>query len=158
VGIKTGAELERALGLSGTDLRRLVSRLRRRGDPIASDRQGCFYDVTADGGAMKNEDVSKNAALIPPAFGSASADTLNTGSPLTPNPAPSYQSAAGAVINGSSAVIQPPAIGGAVFVPGPSSRTTATPSTSIPSTSISSTGRTEVTSDLYYKGGYLAVL
>ena len=24
---------------------------------------------TADGGAMRNEDVSKNAALIPPAFG-----------------------------------------------------------------------------------------
>ena len=34
---------------------------------------------TADGGPLKNEDVSKNAALIPPGFGSASADTLNTG-------------------------------------------------------------------------------
>ena len=46
---------------------------------------------TADGGAMKNEDVSKNAALAPPAFGSASADTLHTGTPLTPNLAPGYQ-------------------------------------------------------------------
>ena len=31
---------------------------------------------TADGGAMRNEDVSKNAALIPPAFGSESMNCL----------------------------------------------------------------------------------
>lgn len=43
----SGAELERALGLSGTDLRKLVNRLRRRGVPIASDRQGYFYANTA---------------------------------------------------------------------------------------------------------------
>ena len=42
-----GAELERALGLSGTDLRKLINRLRRKGVPIASDRQGYFYAVTA---------------------------------------------------------------------------------------------------------------
>ena len=44
---------------------------------------------TVDGGARKNEDVSKNAALIPPAFGSPSADTKGTGTYLTPNLAPS---------------------------------------------------------------------
>lgn len=43
----SGAELERALGLSGTDLRKLVNRLRRRGVPIASDRRGYFYAATA---------------------------------------------------------------------------------------------------------------
>lgn len=43
----SGAELERALDLSGTDLRRLVNRLRRKGVPIASDRNGYFYAVTA---------------------------------------------------------------------------------------------------------------
>ena len=43
----SGAELERALGLSGTDLRKLVNRLRRKGVPIASDRQGYFYAATA---------------------------------------------------------------------------------------------------------------
>ena len=32
------AELERALGVSSTDLRKIVNRLRRRGIPIASDR------------------------------------------------------------------------------------------------------------------------
>nr|WP_326184166.1 class D sortase [uncultured Oscillibacter sp.] len=98
---------------------------------------------TADGGAMKNEDVSKNAALIPPAFGSPSADTLNTGTPLTPNLAPGYMAAAGAVINGT---------GSAVAVPG----------SSIPISSSSSvtasTGYTEVTSDLYYSAGHLGTL
>ena len=34
---------------------------------------------TADGGAMRNEDVSKNAALIPPVFGSESMNALHTG-------------------------------------------------------------------------------
>ena len=37
-----GAELERALGVSSTDLRKIVNRLRRRGIPIASDRSGYF--------------------------------------------------------------------------------------------------------------------
>lgn len=43
----SGAELERALSLSGADLRKLVNRLRRRGVPIGSDRQGYFYAATA---------------------------------------------------------------------------------------------------------------
>ena len=34
---------------------------------------------TADGGAMKNADMSKNAAFIPPAFGSESMNALHTG-------------------------------------------------------------------------------
>lgn len=42
-----GAELERVLHLSGTDLRKLVNRLRRKGVPIGSDRSGYFYAVTA---------------------------------------------------------------------------------------------------------------
>ncbi len=55
---------------------------------------------TADGGAMRNEDVSKNAALIPPVFGSESMNALHTGEYLTPNlapggiPAPARSSAA----------------------------------------------------------------
>lgn len=99
---------------------------------------------TADGGAMKNEDVSKNAALIPPAFGSPSADTLNTGTPLTPNLAPGYMAVTGAVINGTSSAV-------------------VTPGSSITSSSSSgtvtvSTGYTEVTSDLYYSAGHLGTL
>ena len=42
-----GAELERVLHLSGTDLRKLVNRMRRRGTPIASSRDGYFYARTA---------------------------------------------------------------------------------------------------------------
>ena len=43
----SGAELETVLGVSGTDLRKMVNCLRRRGVPVGSDRQGYFYAVTA---------------------------------------------------------------------------------------------------------------
>ena len=43
----SGSDLERALRISGTDLRKLVNQLRRKGIPIASDRQGYFYAATA---------------------------------------------------------------------------------------------------------------
>ena len=118
--------------------------------------------VTADGGAMKNVDVSRNAALIPPIFGSPGAYTLNTGTPLTPNLAPGYMPGEGTVIggvinsaggaantggNGGTAVTLPDlsgiVSGGAAAYPGASAYTA---------------GYTAVTSDLYYSGGYLAVL
>ena len=84
--------------------------------------------VTADRGETPNVDVSKNAALIPPAFGSASAYTLNTGTPLTPNLAPGYMLGEGAVINGSSGItVAPPDLNGVL-----SDGTAAAPSTSIP--------------------------
>ena len=110
---------------------------------------------TPDNGARKNEDVSKNAALAPPAFGTYSADTLNTGTPLTPNLAPGYRPDAGAVVNGSVGTITPPAAdgSGSVYVPG-SSTVTVTGSQD----TASSTGYTEVTDDLYYSGGYLGRL
>lgn len=97
---------------------------------------------TADGGARKNEDVSKNAALIPPGFGTASMDALYTGAYLTPNLAPGGMPAAGTVINGA---------GSAVVVPG---------STVYVNTggSVISTGYTEVTEDLYYQNGSLGTL
>ena len=41
------AELEQVLGISGTDLRKLVNRLRRKGIPIGSGRDGYFYARTA---------------------------------------------------------------------------------------------------------------
>ncbi len=109
---------------------------------------------TADNGAAKNEDVSKNAALIPPAFGSPSADTLHTGTYLTPNLAPGGMPMGGAAINGSGA--------GVVF---PGSPVTAVPSAPDSTISISTTtgshsttGYTDVTSDLYYSGNYLGWL
>jgi len=127
------------------------------GDPEYGKNTSIEVIYTADGGAMKNEDVSKNAALIPPTFGSPSAYTLNTGTPLTPNLAPGYMLGAGAAISGSNIIVTPPDFGG-IPSGGTSSGTTATPGTFIPNTSIPSTGYTEVTSDLYYKGGYLATL
>ncbi|MEY8573368.1 hypothetical protein AALD01_03025 [Oscillospiraceae bacterium 21-37] len=45
--IQKSAQMERALQISGNELRRLVHRLRKRGVPIASSRDGYFYAVTA---------------------------------------------------------------------------------------------------------------
>ena len=93
---------------------------------------------TADGGAMRNEDVSKNAALIPPAFGSESMNALHTGEYLTPNLAPRTLPTAGAVISGSGDVVTPGSTvsGGNGYQP--------------------SVLFTEVTSELYYKNGSIA--
>ena len=41
------AELEQVLGISGTDLRKLVNRLRKKGVPIGSGKAGYFYAETA---------------------------------------------------------------------------------------------------------------
>ena len=92
---------------------------------------------TADGGAMRNEDVSKNAALIPPIFGSESMNALHTGEYLTPNLAPGGIPASGSVIGGGASGVVTPgsAVSGGNYQP--------------------SVLFTEVTSDLYYKNGSL---
>ena len=95
---------------------------------------------TADGGAMRNEDVSKNAALIPPAFGSESMNALYTGEYLTPNLAPNARPAAGSAIGGAS---------GAVVTPG----STVSGGSYQPTTLF-----TDVSSDLYYKNSSLGRL
>ena len=129
--------------------------------------------VTADGGAQKNEDVSKNAALIPPGFGTPTSNTLNTGEYLTPNLAPNTMPATGATINGDFVVVFPPDMSGitessgstdntsgtaafpsstgSTMVPGSANVTVTTPETT-------SSGYTEVTEDLYYKNGSLGTL
>ena len=66
------------------------------GDPEYGKPTSFEPVVTADGGAMKNEDVSKNAALIPPGFGTPTSYMLNTGEYLTPNLVPSQMAGAGA--------------------------------------------------------------
>lgn len=90
---------------------------------------------------MKNEDVSKNAALIPPAFGSPSANTLGTSIYLTPNLAPGGM-AVGTVSGGSMPVVFPPATGADTGNGGSSAFS----------------GYTEVTDALYYSGGHLGTL
>ena len=122
------------------------------GDPEYGKSTSIEPVVTADRGELPNVDVSKNAALIPPTFGSPTAYTLNTGNPLTPNLAPGYMLGEGAVINGNTGVtVAPPDFNtipsGIVSGGGTNTGGTATPTPS--------TGFTEVTSDLYYKGGYL---
>ena len=96
------------------------------------------FVYTADGGAAKNEDVSKNAALIPPAFGSAAADARSTGLYLTPNLAPATAVGIGANIVFSDHSIND------IYAPE------------------KSVGRyigyTEVTDELYYAAGHLGTL
>ena len=79
----------------------------------------------------------------------------NTGNPLTPNLAPGYMLGDGAIVSGGTGVtVAPPDFNtipsGIVSGNGTNTGGTATPTPS--------TGFTEVTSDLYYKGGYLATL
>ena len=55
-------ELEQTLGVSGTDLRKIVNRLRRKGIPIASDRSGYFYAQTAGEGYATIRQLQKMAS------------------------------------------------------------------------------------------------
>ncbi|WP_366916917.1 hypothetical protein [uncultured Oscillibacter sp.] len=74
---------------------------------------------TRDNGERKNADVSKNAALIPPGFGTPTADLPGSGEYLTPNLAPEAKAGTGAAINGSmsAAAVQPPSATSALFTP-----------------------------------------
>ena len=106
---------------------------------------------TADGGATRNEDRSKNAALIPPAFGSQSAYAPVAAEYLTPNLAPNAMAATGAFINGGTQ---------SVIVPTFASTDSVTVTHTQPASTItvSASRFTDVTDDLYYSGGYLATL
>ena len=110
------------------------------GDPEYGKPTSFEPVVTSDGGAMKNEDVSKSAALIPPGFGTPTSYLPGSGEYLTPNLVPSQMAGAGPV-NGNVPIVTPPATGGG---------TATTPSTTV--------GFTEVTNALYYSDGSLGTL
>ena len=86
-----------------------------------------------------NVDRSKNAALIPPRFGTPTSYLPGSGDPLTPNPTPGALDRAG--------LAAPPA-----SVPSPESAAGNRGGSS------QHTGYTAVTDDLYYSGGYLGTL
>lgn len=130
---------------------------------------------TRDNGERKNADVSKNAALIPPGFGTPTADLPGNGEYLTPNLPPEAKAGTGAAINGSmsAAAVLPPAATSALFAPSGSSTVIAPPNGNSGSvyqpgsSSLTATTKptltvaaafTEVTDDLYYKGGHLGRL
>lgn len=123
------------------------------GDPEYGKPTSFEPVVTADGGAMKNEDLSKNAALIPPGFGTPTSYMLNTGEYLTPNLVPSQMAGTGTV-NGSTVSITPPSAG---TLPSTSISDTAAPSPGN-SGSFATAGYTEVTSAMYYSDGSLGTL
>ena len=123
--------------------------------------------ITADGGAAKNEDISKNAAKIPPLFGSGASNTLNTGSYLTPNLVPGMQPTGGTVNGSNATIVLPPSATGSTGSSGTissgmtSSGGNASTTGSNFSTSTqpnTSSGFTKVTSDMYYSNGHLGTL
>mgnify|MGYP002703540466 FL=1 len=127
--------------------------------------------ITADGGAAKSEDISKNAAKIPPQFGSGASNTLNTGSYLTPNLLPGMQPTGGTVNGSNATIVLPPSAGGAVTGSTGSSGTISNGTTSSGGNSSTtgsnfststqpntSSGFTKVTSDMYYSNGHLGTL
>lgn len=87
-----------------------------------------------------NIDRSKNAALIPPAFGSPTSYTLNAGTAPTPNLVTGQTSSAGTAVGGVSIV--PPSVGG----------------TSATIDNDWTPSYTSVTNDLYYAAGHLGTL
>ena len=93
-----------------------------------------------------NVDRSKNTALIPPGFGSATSYLPNSGETLTPNLLPGTLDGGLVTETGS---VNRPSVSGAI--PNPVSQTTTTQSTQ-------TTAYTGVTSSLYYSGGHLGVL
>ncbi len=123
--------------------------------------------VTSDGGRQANEDVSKNAAIIPPSFGSPSSNLPGSGEYLTPDLVASQQAMTSAGINGSAA--EPATPGSAVNAPAtasgtgtttqaPTSGYTGTSSVEVVGSQSNVTQFTPVTSDLYYSDGSLGTL
>ena len=133
--------------------------------------------ATADGGAMRNEDLSKSAALIPPGFGTPTSCLLGSGEYLTPNLVPSQMAGAG-MVNGSTASVTLPSSGtvsGAAVdssgYPTVSSGVTTgssgvtvdsngfpTVNTGVSGTGGSYIGFTEVTGAMYYSDGSLGTI
>ena len=89
-----------------------------------------------------NTDRSKNAAYIPPAFGSPTSYTLNAGELLTPNLVSG--SVAGTISGTGGVTVLPPSTSGSIAGGNTGSYTPVK--------------YTAVTKDLYYSGGYLGTL
>lgn len=104
---------------------------------------------TADGGARANEDLSKNAALVPPGFGSPTSYLPGSGAYLTPDLAPEAQAALQVPVQGSLPAQTPPAVSGASAPAQSSAQITVT---------WSGGGFTEVTETLFYADGSLGTL
>ena len=109
------------------------------GDPDYGTPTSFEPVITADGGARKNEDVSKNAALIPPGFGTPTSYLPGSGDPLTPNLIPG-------ALDGGGLVSQTGSVNYPVIDTGNGG------------SSGQDVGYTAVTSDLYYSGGHLGTL
>lgn len=69
--VVSSRELERALGISGNELRRHINRLRRGTVPIAADQRGYYYaetaaEVYATIRSLEKIPICRNCTLIVP--------------------------------------------------------------------------------------------
>lgn len=101
---------------------------------------------TADRGEKSNENLSKDAALIPPGFGTPTSYLPGSGEYLTPN-------LVGEGLNASGSTIVPGNAGWSILPSVPVGTVTSDVVVSTPSV-----GFTKVTSDLYYAAGHLGTL
>lgn len=115
--------------------------------------------VTVDNSINRTAvNISKNSALIPPAFGSHTSNLRGSGEPLTPNlvtrtEAPQFDIAGPPMVTVISTVPSTSVAnaGGDTVIPG-------TIDTSIYEDCYTYDAFTEVTDDMYYAGGYIAKL
>ena len=96
-----------------------------------------------------NIDRSKTAAIIPPRFGSPTSYTLNAGEYLTPNLIEQNRQYDAGTNTSTGVTVMPPSM-----LPATEDPFTVTNASSY----YGAAGYTEVTSDLYYSGGYLGKL
>lgn len=121
---------------------------------IDSPSAGDFGTPTSDetiyvgAEATVNVDRSKNAALIPPGFGTPTSYLPGSGEPLTPNLTGN---------NGTVTAINPSS-GATSQSVGASSSVIYPEGVSTPSFNFTTTTSTSVTDDLYYSGGHLGTL
>ena len=132
---------------------------------IFGDPTSVVVVITSDGGRPANEDISKNAAIIPPSFGSPSSNLPGSGEYLTPDLVASQQAMTSAGINGSAAepatpgsAVSAPASGTGTTTQTPASGYTGTSSVDVVGSQSNVTQYTPVTSGLYYSDGSLGTL
>ena len=99
-------------------------------------------------------DISKNSALIPPAFGSATSNLRYSGIPLTPN----LHNIATQAGNAVSGISTQPTVTVTSTVPSGSSTTVSGNVSTDIYVDYTYDAFTEVTEDMYYSGGYIAKL
>ena len=115
--------------------------------------------VTVDNSINRTAvDISKNSALIPPAFGSQTSNLRESGEPLTPNLATRTEAPQGDIAGPPMVTVISTVPNSSVANAGGDTVIPGTIDTSIYEDYYTYDAFTEVTDDMYYTGGYIAKL